>query len=730
VPAGDAGLSATRDSLLAIAYHRTYDDLHAQQTLDSAEKHHPDIRSASTLSLAQGIMHLEAARLDEAEDDFNLGLRGARHNGDRYLETEALLNLGVVALRQEHYDDALERFGQATSLARAIGARLVLEKAAGALGSTLYKVGDYKNALANSQLAEAQAVALGSPIDQVAWLDDEGLSQFRLGELTAAKSSYEHSLQLAHTLHDDDEDVEAREALTALAWLGLQSGDLHAALEDSRQAQQVARRQKDPDAELQPALVEALALAREGDTPLSQRKLLALEQVSTMKQSIRWEIENALAQLSAQTGDAQAADQWFRRAIDTFQRQRATIGNLDSRLPFLENGSSLYLGYMEQLIREGRTDAALQVLDQSRAETLAEGLGPASATLGAPADPQAVARRLGGTILVYALRPHTSYLWAVGSRRTGFFRLPGREAILPLVTAHGQAVRAARDVLAQADAPGAALYRDLVAPAANLIAPHGRVFVIADDGLNDLNFETLIAPGSAPHYWIEDADIINARSISLLAASRPQPQPGSPRMLLVGDPVYSHPEDVPLAHASEEVARVAEHFPPARRLVLTGAAASPAAYQASHPESFAYIHFVAHATASELSPLDSAVILSPGPGEAAYKLYARSILDRHLHADLVTVSACYGSGVRSFSGEGLVGLAWAFLRSGSHHVIGALWQVSDASTPQLMSDLYDSLSAGNPPDSALRSAKLAMLHHGGVFRKPFYWAAFQLYAGA
>jgi CHAT domain-containing protein len=47
-----------------------------------------------------------------------------------------------------------------------------------------------------------------------------------------------------------------------------------------------------------------------------------------------------------------------------------------------------------------------------------------------------------------------------------------------------------------------------------------------------------------------------------------------------------------------------------------------------------------------------------------------------------------------------------------------------------MSDLYDSLSAGNPPDSALRSAKLAMLHHGGVFRKPFYWAAFQLYAGA
>jgi CHAT domain-containing protein len=46
-----------------------------------------------------------------------------------------------------------------------------------------------------------------------------------------------------------------------------------------------------------------------------------------------------------------------------------------------------------------------------------------------------------------------------------------------------------------------------------------------------------------------------------------------------------------------------------------------------------------------------------------------------------------------------------------------------------MSDLYDSLAAGHRPDDALRSAKLAMMHRGGVFRKPFYWAAFQLYSG-
>jgi CHAT domain-containing protein len=71
-----------------------------------------------------------------------------------------------------------------------------------------------------------------------------------------------------------------------------------------------------------------------------------------------------------------------------------------------------------------------------------------------------------------------------------------------------------------------------------------------------------------------------------------------------------------------------------------------------------------------------------------------------------------------------------FLRAGSHHVIGALWQADDASTPLLMDQLYTELRAGKPPDVALRGAKLALIHSRSVYRKPFYWAPFQLYAGS
>jgi len=103
---------------------------------------------------------------------------------------------------------------------------------------------------------------------------------------------------------------------------------------------------------------------------------------------------------------------------------------------------------------------------------------------------------------------------------------------------------------------------------------------------------------------------------------------------------------------------------------------------------------------------------------------------RHpIDARLVTISACYGSGIRAYAGEGLVGLSWAFLRAGAHNVIGALWEASDDSTAQLMDGMYEGLHDGRSPDAALRSAKLALLHSQSSFRKPFYWAPFQIYTG-
>jgi len=178
--------------------------------------------------------------------------------------------------------------------------------------------------------------------------------------------------------------------------------------------------------------------------------------------------------------------------------------------------------------------------------------------------------------------------------------------------------------------------------------------------------------------------------------------------------------------------RVENYFPEARRTVLEGKQATPSAYLNSNPERFAYLHFVTHGTASVTRPLESAVILSK-EGDDSYKLYARDIVKHPITAQLVTISACEGAGRTAYSGEGLIGLSWAFLRAGAHNVIGALWEVSDSAAPELMDSFYSELNSGKDTASALRAAKLSLLHSKdtqSVFRKPYYWAPFQLYAGS
>ena len=137
------------------------------------------------------------------------------------------------------------------------------------------------------------------------------------------------------------------------------------------------------------------------------------------------------------------------------------------------------------------------------------------------------------------------------------------------------------------------------------------------------------------------------------------------------------------------------------------------------------IHFAAHATANRASPLDSAVVLSRDPG--GFMLTARDVLNQSLRADLVTISACRSAGATVYSGEGLVGFVWAFLHAGRGSVIAGLWDVSDSSTFMLMDTLYAGFRRRQLPRAG--QSKLALIHSGANFAKPYYWGPFQLYVG-
>jgi CHAT domain-containing protein len=720
-------------NLLSIAQARLGHLEQAKLTVQDAERECPEGALRVEVDSSQGTIDLQGGNLDDAERVFQSALAGARQSGNRFFQTQALVNLGVVSLQEEHYEDALARFGEASTLAQAIGARLLLEKAAGSIGFVYYKTGDFQRALSNFKEAEKQQAKLGSRIDQVRSLSNAGLSEYRLGDLDAARSLYERSLSLAQSIQDQELILDAH---VDLGFLLLRLGDFNVAEMHVREANRSAALMRNKRATLEPMLLNSLLSEAKGDQKGAIKQLLDLEEHASDVASLQWEAESDLARIYSGAGRLADAGHWFRRSIDTFQRQRSSLTSVESTLPFLANGDDLYAGYVKHLIDEHRPEEALKVIDESRAESLEDGLHLAEKgqrkRSSQSLNVSSIAARLQATILVYSLRPKISYLWVITPTRQQFYQLAGSETIVPQIQLHTKMVLASKDLLAQQNTPGQSLYNELVRPAQDLIKKDSKIFIIGDDALSSLNFETLQTPGENSHYWIEDVTITNAKSLQLLSIAPPkQTRYADKRILLMGDPVYRKDEYAELPNASTEVTKVADHFSADRRTVFTGPQASPEAYQLSHAGQFSYIHFVAHATANMNSPLDSAVVLSSDHNNATiYKLYARDILKQNLNTELVTISACYGSGLRNYSGEGLVGLSWAFLRAGSHHVIGAMWEVSDVSTPLLMDNLYGELARGSQPAAALRSAKLSMLHSDGVFRKPLYWASFQLYSGA
>jgi len=680
----------------------------------------------------EGLLERRNGRPADAERLLRESLALARQQNDDYLAATDLLNLGRLALQAQHIDEALDRFQASSQLAGKIHADLILQGSLGNAGWAYYNLGDFERALESFRQAEAQARKLGATDSDVLWLQSAGLALSQLGDLQQAQSYYEQAMSAAQASHDLTRQAENE---TALGLLFLGRNQLDAARAHADAALQETRQLQDKPAELDALLVQALIAAAAGASEAEGLLTQVLQDEAELP-SVRWTAADALANLYAAKGLPARAEPWYRQSIHAFEAQRNSVQDGELRLPFSANGDELYRHYAEFLIAAQRPSEALRLLDNARARSLKEALGGRAQAQTATARVFSLHTVPGSDVdLFYSLGPQRSYLWAIDRRGAHLNVLPPQAEIAARIQAYQASILKSRDPLQDANPDAQWLYANLVGHVAALIPDNARVLVVPDGPLHGFNMETLLKPGpQGLHYWIDDVSLTTTSSLQLLSGSSSSSGPALPaagRLLLIGDPLRAANEYNSLPHAPAEVADVESYFPPDRRTTLTRAAAVPDAYPASRPAQYAYLHFVAHGMASSLRPLDSAIILSPSASDPdRYKLYARDILKQPLNARLVTISACYGSGVRNYVGEGMVGLSWAFLRAGAHQVIAALWEVNDSSTPQMMDQMYRGLAQGARPDQALRAAKLSMLHSQGVFRKPIYWAAFQLYSGA
>jgi len=726
---------------LVYSYLQKYDQ--AGDVLAQAEALARSTGSArlADIKQCQGILQIMLGHYREAEIAFSETLEIARRKSLPNLEVDALGSLGNVAMNLEHYDQAIDRYKLALQKAQTLGSLSSVSKTLGNLGWNYSVIGDFENAEASFKDARDKAAQSGLLDDQVYWT--AALSYVYLQE-KRHEDAYSTARKAVDLAEKNEDKYTRASCLNTLALAALATSHLDVAEKVNQEAANLANSGLDPFNSNGTRMIAGRIAMAKKDLPGARAAFGSIFKAPGAPAPLQWEAHALLAQAYAEQRQVAPAQREFTVAIRTFEAARNAIPNLELRLSFLSNAIAFYDAYVNFLLDQRRPLDALKVADLSRSLTFQQNPQPAgdSVSKNSPQSafrPQDTARSLNATLLFYWLGERRSWLWVVTPAQTSLVALPPSAEIEAPVKSYRQAFLDPRDPLEAGNAEGKKLYQTLVGPAETFIPKNSRVVIFPDGSLHSLNFETLINPGCSgpcgstqssalPHYWIDDVTITTASSLTRSAGSTMSAPQRNPNILIVGKSLPASPDFPPIGQAGREISYLEKYFPPERRLELTDGNAKPAAYLNSHPERFSFLHFTAHGTASRIQPLESAIILSRD-GDS-FKLYARDILQHPLSAYLVTISACNGSGVKTYAGEGLVGLSWAFLRAGAHNVIGGLWEVSNASTPQLMDELYKNLSAGQDPASALRSAKLTLVHSTGNYRKPFYWAPFLVYSAS
>ncbi len=701
----------------------------AAQALEEAEQRARalgDAVLAADAAIRRGACASTSGQPEEAEQALKRALRTARAAGLQRQEMDASGALGFLALRLERYDDAADWLAHARGLGLHFGDDLAVVKTTTNLAQSRLLLEEREQALTLFQAAAELAARRGFEYELMVSLIGSGDASRLLGRLDAAVAFLDRAAVLARRRGAKREQARIE---ASLAQVALARGRYAEAERLAHSALELKLAAGDVGAAAHGRVGLAQIAEARGDAEGAERGYRAVIGAADAERRARWEARARLAALLATRARPREAEREFTRAFAEMDAGRKELREASSRIAFVAMLQDLFDWYVDFLMGQGRVREALELADRSRARLLQERLGqetPRAAPARA-AEFQHRARATGSVLLSYWLAPRRSYLWAVTGSGLRAHALPGEETLCPLVARHQALVQSSRDPLAEQRGEGRELFAALVGPVAAELPRGARAVLVLDGCLHQLNFETLPAPDAPARYFIEDVTLSVAPSLGVLGAARA----GDPRadaLLLIGAPHSPRAEFPPLAQAEREVDALRALFAPGNVSARVGAQARPTAYAAAHPERFAYVHFAAHATASRDSPLDSAVVLSPEGDD--YKLYARDIVKIPLRAELVTLSACHSAGARAYAGEGLVGLAWAFLSAGARNVVAGLWNVEDSSTADLMEALYRGLRAGQAPADALRAAKLLLLRSPTAYRKPFYWAPFMVYTRA
>lgn len=376
-------------------------------------------------------------------------------------------------------------------------------------------------------------------------------------------------------------------------------------------------------------------------------------------------------------------------------------------------------------------------------------------------------------LLEYFLGEEASYLWSVSRDGIRFVEIADRAtlaaALSPVSVLLSDYNRTGPEAAYYA-APVRTLSRLLLGPIQEelhaarhlIVAPHGPLFYLPFEALLTLDDRDALAPANSFRelpFLVRRFDVTYVPSIAAHARLGPRPaenQDDRGDVLIIGDPVLpeagrasilaeaSGAGDLSsLAHARNEIESIRALFEPDRTAVLAGAEATVEALRnVTESRRFRRIHFATHGVFNERRPVLSGLVLSSDAASGSEGfLAAGDVFALDLSCDQVVLSSCSSALGESVTGEGIVGMARAFLHAGARSVVAALWDVSDESSATFMVDYYRSMHdrpTGNAA-AALADAKRRMIDGAGRDgttvdgpdrAHPYFWAAFLLIGSA
>lgn len=377
-------------------------------------------------------------------------------------------------------------------------------------------------------------------------------------------------------------------------------------------------------------------------------------------------------------------------------------------------------------------------------------------------------------LLEYSLGADRSYVWVVTRESSTSYELPQQAQIdeAALKVYKSLSVPSGMNVADESSSAVRELSRLILWPVAAQLNK-SRIIVVADRALHYIPFQVLQASPASDEQLIDQHEIINAPSASIVGELQQEAArrlPAAKTLAAFGNPVFASnyalrkgangsapavsvqtPETGPAQHALRNIELNGDSFDPAliqplfyarrelshlrevaggeENFVAADFAASREQLLSMDLTQYAILHFATHGILDPKRPEFSGLVLSTvnlnGQAQNGF-VGLQDIYGLRVPANLVVLSACSTALGKDVRGEGLLGLTRGFMYAGASTVVASLWKVEDKATAELMKQFYaNMLQKRMTPAVALRAAQNS-IRQEQKWRSPYYWAGFTL----